>query len=82
MINKTNTRIKTKAFWKNSFVNYVLKNMKSTLGLHLRSTYVVVTPSFKAKTKCISLYVPGSSFTYKVTNSEISSITNVYNIEF
>jgi 2-polyprenyl-3-methyl-5-hydroxy-6-metoxy-1,4-benzoquinol methylase len=39
-----------------------------------------VTPSFKAKTECIHLYVQGSSFTYKVTNSEINSITSVYYI--
>jgi hypothetical protein len=37
-----------------------------------------VTPSFKAKTECIPLCVPGSIFTHKVTNSEINSITSVY----
>jgi hypothetical protein len=40
-----------------------------------------VTPSFKAKTKCIHLCVTGSSFTHKATNSEINSITSVYYIE-
>jgi hypothetical protein len=40
-----------------------------------------VTPNFKAKTKCISLSVQGSSLTHNVTNSEINSITNVYYIE-
>jgi hypothetical protein len=40
-----------------------------------------VTPSFKAKTKCIPLCVPGSRFTHKVTNSEINSITSVYYIK-
>jgi hypothetical protein len=39
-----------------------------------------VTPSSKAKTECIILCVPGSSFTHKVTNSETNSITNVYYI--
>jgi hypothetical protein len=41
-----------------------------------------VTPSFKAKIECIPLCVLGSIFTYKVTNSEIKSITNVCYIEF
>jgi hypothetical protein len=45
------------------------------------SSYVVVTPRFKAKTKCIPLCVPGSIFTHKATNSELNSITNVYYIE-
>jgi hypothetical protein len=40
----------------------------------------MVTPNFKAKTECIPLCVPGSSFTHKVTNSEINSITSVYYI--
>jgi hypothetical protein len=40
-----------------------------------------VTLSFKAKTKCILLCVPGSSFTHKATNSEINSISSVYYIE-
>jgi hypothetical protein len=40
----------------------------------------IVTPSFKAKTECIPLCVPGSSFTYKATNSKINSITHVYYI--
>jgi hypothetical protein len=39
---------------------------------------LAVTPSFKVKTKCIHLFVPGSIFTHKVTNSEISSITSIY----
>jgi hypothetical protein len=42
--------------------------------------WILVTPSFKIKTECISLCVPGSSFTHKVINSEINSITSVYNI--
>jgi hypothetical protein len=41
----------------------------------------VVTPSFKAKTECIHLCVPGSNFTHKTINSEINSITSVYYIE-
>jgi hypothetical protein len=40
-----------------------------------------ITPSFRAKIKCIPLCVPGSSFTHKVTNSKINSITNVYYIK-
>jgi hypothetical protein len=40
-----------------------------------------VTPSFKAKTECIPLCVPGSRFTHKVINSEINSITSIYYIE-
>jgi hypothetical protein len=39
-----------------------------------------VTPSFKAKTECVPLSVPGSSFTHKGTSSEINSITSVYYI--
>jgi hypothetical protein len=39
-----------------------------------------ITPSFKAKTKCFPLCVPGSSFTHKATNSEINSMTSVYYI--
>jgi hypothetical protein len=39
------------------------------------------TLSFKAKTKCIPLCVPGSSFTHKAINSEINNITSVYYIE-
>jgi hypothetical protein len=41
-----------------------------------------VTHSFKAKTESIPLCVPRSSFTRKVTNSEINSITSVYYIEY
>jgi hypothetical protein len=41
---------------------------------------VGVAPSFKAKTECIPLCVPGSSFTHKATSSEINSITSVYYI--
>jgi hypothetical protein len=41
----------------------------------------VVTPCFKVKTECIPLCVSGSIFTHKTTNSEINSITSVYNIE-
>jgi hypothetical protein len=37
-----------------------------------------VTSSFKVKTKCIPLYVSGSIFTHKATNSKINSITSVY----
>jgi hypothetical protein len=40
-----------------------------------------ITPSFKAKTECISLCVLGSSFTNKARNGEINNITNVYYIE-
>jgi hypothetical protein len=40
-----------------------------------------VTPSFKAKTECITLCVLGSSFTHKATNSKINSTTSVYYIE-
>jgi hypothetical protein len=40
-----------------------------------------VTPSFKAKTKCMALCVPRSSFTHKATNSEINNITSVSYIE-
>jgi hypothetical protein len=43
--------------------------------------WTTITPSFKAKTECIPLCVPESSFTYKVTNSEINSITSVYYIK-
>jgi hypothetical protein len=43
---------------------------------------ISVTPSFKAKTECIPLYVLVSSFTYKATNSEINSITSVHYIEY
>jgi hypothetical protein len=39
-----------------------------------------ITPSFKAKTECIPLCVPRSSFTHKANNSEINSITSVYYI--
>jgi hypothetical protein len=42
------------------------------------SDTTLVTPSFKVKTECIPLCVPGSIFTHKATNSEINSITNVY----
>jgi hypothetical protein len=66
----------------NSFVNYVLKNVESTLGLHPTANTALittfVTPSFKVKTECIPLCVPGSIFTHKVTNSKINSITSVY----
>jgi hypothetical protein len=45
----------------------------------LQKSYTdIVTPSFKAKTECIPLCVPGSIFTHKVINSEINSITSVY----
>jgi hypothetical protein len=37
-----------------------------------------VTPSFKGKTECILLCVPGSIFTHKAINNEINSITSVY----
>jgi hypothetical protein len=40
----------------------------------------IVTPSFKVKTECITLCVPGSCFTHKMINSEINSITSVYYI--
>jgi hypothetical protein len=39
---------------------------------------IVVTPSFKAKTECIPLCVPGWIFTHKAINSEINNITSVY----
>jgi hypothetical protein len=39
-----------------------------------------VTQSFKAKTECTPLCVPGSSFTHKATSSEMNSITSVYYI--
>jgi hypothetical protein len=42
---------------------------------------VGVTPSFKLKTERIPLCVPRSSFTQKVTNNEINSITSIYYIE-
>jgi hypothetical protein len=41
-----------------------------------------VTPSFKAKIECKPLCVSGSSFTHKVINSEINSITSVYYIDY
>jgi hypothetical protein len=66
--------MKLKFFWKNSFVNYVIKNVQSILGLHptVNTTLITnfVTLSFKAKTECIPLCVPRSSFPHKVTNSE------------
>jgi hypothetical protein len=37
-----------------------------------------ITPSFKVKTECIPLCVPGSIFTHKATNREINCITSVY----
>jgi hypothetical protein len=37
-----------------------------------------ITHSFKVKTECIPLCVPGSIFTHKVTNSEINITTSVY----
>jgi hypothetical protein len=62
-----------------------MKNVQSTLGLcpTVNTTLITtfVTHSFKAKTECIPLCVPGSSFTHKAKNSEISSITSVYYIE-
>jgi hypothetical protein len=45
-------------FWENNFVNYVLKNVQSILGLRPTINMVLittfVTPSFKAKTKFTS----------------------------
>jgi hypothetical protein len=43
-------------------------------------THTLSQPVFKAKTKCIPLCVPGSSFTHKATNSGINSITSAYYI--
>jgi hypothetical protein len=40
-----------------------------------------ITPIFMAKTKCIHLCVSESSFTHKVTNDEVNSITSVYYID-
>jgi hypothetical protein len=53
--------------------------LRPTVNMTLITTFV--TPSFKAKTECIPLCVPGSIFTHKVINSEIYSIANVYYIE-
>jgi hypothetical protein len=44
------------------------------------SRVIVVTPNFQAKTECIPLCVPGSSFTHKAINSGINNITSVYYI--
>jgi hypothetical protein len=44
----------------------------------LQDTKMNVTPSFKAKIKCIPLCVAGSSFTHKATSREINTITSVY----
>jgi hypothetical protein len=52
-------------------VRYLVGRSGRLLGL------VVVAPSFKAKTECIPLCVPGSSFKNKATNSNIESKTNV-----
>jgi hypothetical protein len=64
---------------------YVLNNIQPTLGLHhmVNTTLVTtfVTLSFKAKTECIPLCVPRSSFTHKAANSEINNITSVYYIK-
>jgi hypothetical protein len=45
------------------------------INRHRRSNFLYC---FKAKTKCIPLCVPGSSFTHKVTNSEIIGKTSVF----
>jgi hypothetical protein len=42
---------------------------------------MVSHPVSRPKMNALPLCVPGSSFTYKVTNSEINSITSVYYIE-
>jgi hypothetical protein len=46
------------------------------INTSLITTFVI--SSFKVKTECIPLCVPGSIFTHKATNSEIDSITSVY----
>jgi hypothetical protein len=54
-------------------------NFKVTIVFY--NDRIIVTPNFKLKTKCILLYMSGSSFTHKVINSEINSIISVYYIE-
>jgi hypothetical protein len=51
-------------------------------GPRARPAGVAVTPNFKAKTECIPLCVLGLTFTHKMTNSEINSISSVYYIDY
>jgi hypothetical protein len=47
----------------------------------VKAKNLCVTPSFKTKIEYIHLCMPGSSFTHKVTNSEINSINSIYYIK-
>jgi hypothetical protein len=61
-------------------LNYALQSKEHPRCTRGYGTRPCVTPSFKFKIECIPLCVLGSSFTHKVANSEINSITNVYYI--
>jgi hypothetical protein len=70
-------------FWPYVWNNWswVMHTMSSWFWHKNRVWQPPVTPSIKAKTKCIPLCMLGSIFTYKATNSEINRITCVYYIE-
>jgi hypothetical protein len=72
-------------FLKNSFVDYVLKNIQSILGLRPTVNMTLIPllshPVLRPKLNAFPLCVSGSCFTQKPTNSEINSITSVYYIE-
>jgi hypothetical protein len=58
--------------------NSVLTLKSSVVVTGVMPHWSCATPSFKVKTECIPLCLPGSISTHKVTNSEINSITSVY----